>query len=87
MGQEVDFYFFLFSSSTPSDVRVVKVIVDELTTMRHLEDVKKAKKILEKLLENNNFKARPSLQICSTCFLRETCDSRALLPTITTIYY
>jgi hypothetical protein len=87
MNQDVEFYFFLFSSTNPSDVRVVKVIVDDLTIMRHLEDVKKAKMIMETLLEDNNFKARPSLQMCSTCFLKENCPSRALLPTITTIYY
>lgn len=87
MGEEVDFYFFLFSSKNPTDVRVVKVIIDDLTQMRHLEDIKKATIIMETLLESKDFRPRPSLQLCSTCFLKETCPSRALLPTITTIYY
>jgi len=85
--EPVDFYFFLFSSTNPSDVRVAKIEVDPMKTLKHIEDIKLAKQMWQKMVETNNFKPRPSLLKCSTCPLNENCESRALLPTITTIYY
>lgn len=86
-NEPVDFYFFLFSSQNPSDVRIAKVEIDQMKTLQHIEDIKLAKDIWTKLVDTNGFKARPSLAKCSECPLNENCSERALLPTITTIYY
>jgi hypothetical protein len=85
--EPVDFYFFLFSTQNPSDVRIAKVEIDSMKTLKHIEDVKLAKDIWTKMKATDNFKARPTLARCSECALNETCPERALLPTITTIYY
>jgi hypothetical protein len=86
-GEEYDFYFFLFSSSNPMDVRVAKIEVDHVRTLKHIEDIKKAKEIWERMVETNNFKAKGNLLKCSECALNKNCPEIVLLPIIKTIHY
>jgi hypothetical protein len=86
-NQDVDFYFFLFSSSDPNDVRIVKVEVEPLKIEMHKENINRAYMIWNKLIETDSFKAHGSLAKCSSCPINENCPSRVVLPQITTIYY
>jgi hypothetical protein len=87
LGEDIDFYFFLFSSTNPSDVRIAKVEVEPLKLELHKENVERAFHIWNNLIENDSFKAHGSLLKCSSCPINETCPSRVILPQITTIYY
>lgn len=86
-GEEFEFYFFLFSTTNPMDVRIAKIEVDHVRTLTHIEDIKKAKEIWTKMIETNNFKAKGSLLKCSQCALNKNCPEVVLLPTIKTIHY
>ena len=86
-GVEHDFYFMLFNTKNPMDVRMIQIIIDPIKKMKHIEDIKVVKKKFEYMIENDDFKPRGSLLKCSECFLNETCPSRVLLPQIQTVYY
>lgn len=86
-GEDYDFYFFLFSSTDPMDVRIAKIEVDHVRTLTHIEDIKKAKQIWSNMVENNTFKAKGSLLKCSKCALKDNCKEIVLLPTVKTIHY
>ena len=86
-GEDVDFYFFLFSSSDPNDVRIAKVEIDHLKIELHKENIARAYSLWNKLITNDSFKAHGNLAKCSSCPINQTCPSRVILPQITTIYY
>lgn len=86
-NEEVDFYFFLFSSTNPNDVRIAKIVIDPMREMKHIEDVKRAKTLWERFLGTQNLKNYPTLAKCSDCPLKDECKDRTLLPIITNIYY
>lgn len=87
LGEDVDFYFFLFSSTNPNDVRIAKIEIEPLKMEVHKENVNRAYSMWNKMIENDTFKAHGTLAKCSSCPINETCPSRVILPEITTIYY
>ena len=87
LNEDVDFYFFLFSSTNPNDVRIAKVEIDPLKMELHKENVNRAYHLWNKLIETDSFKPHGTLAKCSSCPINENCPSRVVLPTITNIYY
>lgn len=87
LGEEVDFYFFLFSSSNPNDVRIAKIEIEPIKMELHKENLSRAYNIWNKMIETDSFKAHGNLAKCSECPINETCPSRVILPEIKTIYY
>jgi len=87
IGEDVPFYFFVFSSSDPNDVRIFEIIVDPSKTEQHMIAVKNTKALLKREIENDSWVAIPSLSRCSKCYLADECEFRALLPDIKQIYY
>lgn len=86
-SEEHDFYFMLFNTKEPVDVRMIKVNIDPLTTARHIEQIKQVRAKMTQLVESDNFKPRGSLLKCSKCYLQEECPSRVILPQIQEVYY
>ena len=83
---DIDFYFFVFSSQKVRDVKIVKVHVDENTIATHLSTVEWVKGELKKPI-SSVFKAKPQLVRCNECFIKDNCSSKAELPEINEIVY
>lgn len=84
--EDIDFYFFVFSSKEVMDVKLIKVNVEETTIANHLATVEWVKTELKKPIEKL-FKAIPNLKRCFDCPIAENCPSKAEIPTINEITY
>jgi hypothetical protein len=85
---DVPFYFFVFNTKDPMDVRIFEVLVDPSKEMEHLEGVKNVSQALKREMKSpNGWKAYPELKRCNKCHLNETCEQRALLPKIKQVFY
>ena len=85
-GEDVDFYFAVFSTKNTNDALLLKVNVDEDRMVSHGEDIENAKIIVEKGLRDG-FKAHPTYRGCTKCFLKESCLKALKSPEINEIYY
>lgn len=83
---DIDFYFFVFSSKDVMDVKLIKVNVDELTIATHLSTVEWVKNELKKPVEQI-FKAKPELKRCFECPLKDDCKFKVEVPHIDEIVY
>ena len=84
--EDIDFYFFVFSSTNPNDAKIIKVVNDEATIEQHHLAIKYVKKELEKPVDII-FKAKPELLRCLDCALKENCNYRIEVPPIVEVYY
>jgi len=84
--EDIDFYFFVFSSTNPNDAKIIKVVNDEATIEQHLLAVKYVKNQLEKPIDVL-FKAKPELLRCLDCGIKENCNFHIEVPPIVEIYY
>jgi len=84
--EDIDFYFFVFSSTNPNDAKIIKVVNDEATIEQHHLSIKYVKKELEKPVDIL-FKAKPELLRCFDCGIKENCNFRIEIPPIVEIYY
>jgi hypothetical protein len=84
--EDIDFYFFVFSSQDPKDAKIIKLVVDEATIQQHLLAIDYVKKQLEKPVDVI-FKPNPSLKACNDCSLRNNCDFKIEIPQIEEVYY
>jgi hypothetical protein len=84
--EDIDFYFFVFSSKDVMDVKLIKVNVDELTIASHLTTVEWVKNELQKPIDNV-FKAKPSLKLCFECPINDKCSFKIEVPHIDEITY
>ena len=87
LGEPVDFYFWVFATQDPRDVRIFEAVIDDAKIELHNRAVKQVYENVNKLVAENSWKATPSLQKCMDCPLVDTCPSASLLPNITAIYY
>jgi hypothetical protein len=83
---DIDFYFFVFSSKDVMDVKIIKVNVEETTYANHLATVEWVKNELKKPIDKL-FKAIPNLKRCFNCPIKENCTSKAEIPNINEITY
>ena len=84
--EEIDFYFFVFSSSNPNDAKIIKVVNDEATIEQHRLAINYVKKELAKPVDVL-FKAKPELLRCFDCAIKDNCNFRIEIPPIQEIYY
>lgn len=87
LGEPVDFYFWVFATQDPRDVRIFKEIIDDTKIEIHKRAVNQVYDTFNAMVKNDSFKAKPSLQKCMDCPLVDTCPSASLLPNIVPIYY
>ncbi len=83
---DIDFYFFVFSSKEVMDVKLIKVNVDELTIANHLTTVEWVKSELQKPIDKV-FKAKPELKRCFECTIKDNCKFKVEVPHIDEIAY
>jgi hypothetical protein len=84
--EDIDFYFFVFSSKEVMDVKLIKVNVDEITIANHLSIVELVKTELQKPIDKV-FKAKPNLKRCFECPIKENCKFKVEVPNIDEIAY
>ena len=84
--EDIDFYFFVFSSSNPNDAKIIKVVNDEATIEQHHKAIRIVKKELAKPVDVV-FKAKPELLRCLDCAINKDCAFRIEVPPIQEIYY
>jgi len=84
--EDIDFYFFVFSSKEVMNVKLIKVNVDELTIANHLSTVEWVKAELKKPIDKL-FKAKPTLKGCFECPIKDNCKSKVEVPHIDQIAY
>lgn len=83
---DIDFYFFIFSSTNPNDAKIIKVVNDEATIEQHHLAIIYVKKELSKPVDLV-FRAKPELLRCLGCGIREGCNFRTEIPPIEEVYY
>jgi hypothetical protein len=83
---DIDFYFFVFSSTNPNDAKIIKVVNDEATIEQHHLAINYVKKELSKPVDLI-FKAKPELLRCLGCGIKEGCNFRTEIPPIEEVYY
>jgi hypothetical protein len=86
LGLDVPFYYFIFNSKDPSDMKIIKQTTDPDKYALHKEQVKKMKKSIERELENG-FKAISDYRKCKDCPLFSNCEQKTEYPTINEVYY
>jgi hypothetical protein len=85
-GENPDFYFWVFSTQNSHDFKIIKVNVDDDLFEEHAQDVKYGLDYLKHSIENG-FKAYPSISKCAKCFLRENCNAKIIVPTVSQVSF
>ena len=85
-GDNVDFYFAVFSSKNEHDCMLIKINIDEDRIQQHITDIFRASQLLEENKERG-FKATTKYRECVKCFLKDTCGKALLTPEINEVYY
>jgi hypothetical protein len=83
---DIPFYYFVFSSSDPNNIKIIRQEVDESKAQSHL--VAK-NNVLSKITKDvqYGFKPYPSMLKCSKCPLNFKCQSKVDYPLIDEVYY
>lgn len=84
---DIDFYFFVFDSANPRNVRIIKEDVTETLMMQHLKAIQDVKEIVDYAIKAKGLKAVPQLKRCNACPLRDTCEHAMKFPPIDVIVY
>jgi hypothetical protein len=84
--EDIPFYYFIFNSKDPSDMKIIKQIVDGDKFFFHRTAIQQVKDQIEKELYNG-FKAYPDYRKCKDCHLFDSCAVKADAPLITEVYY
>ena len=83
---DIPFYYFVFSSQDPNNVKIIRQEVDESRKQSHIVAVHNVLgKITSEL--NSGFKPLPSLSRCNHCPIAHKCKHRVDYPLIDEIYY
>lgn len=86
LGENLDFYFFVFSSTDSADMRIIKAVVDEDRLASHEVAITQVKESIEKTMKWG-FKAIPDYTRCKDCPLYDTCQQRAEMPQVIEVHY
>ena len=84
---DIDFYFWVFDSKNPLNVRIIKENVDESKFETHMEAVKSAMAYIEHHKALDDWQARPELLKCAACPLKASCKHAVDYPLIEEVYY
>lgn len=84
--EDIPFYYFVFDSKDPNNVKIIKQEIDETRKQSHIVAIGNIKSMISSDLAHG-FKAYPSMQKCSNCPLAHKCPSKISVPLVDTIYY
>lgn len=83
---DIPFYYFVFSSKDPNNIKLIRQEVDEEKRQAHIVAIGNISERIEKDLKFG-FSALPSLSRCSSCPIAHKCPSKVDYPLVDTIYY
>ena len=83
---DIPFYYFVFSSQDPDDIKIIKQEVDESKTQAHVVAINNVMTKIQNDIKTG-FKPLPSLKKCKVCGLAYKCPSKIDVPLIEEIYY
>jgi hypothetical protein len=86
-GEDLDFYFWVFDSKNPLNVRIIKEVVDETRFPQHTEAVNQALHYIQHHTKLDDWTPRPELLRCAKCPLRDNCAHMVNHPMIEEVYY
>ena len=83
---DIPFYYFVFSTTDPTNVKIIKQEVDESKMASHIVAIQN---ISQKLTDNiqYGFNPLPSMAKCSKCPIAHKCDSAVDYPLVDEIFY
>lgn len=81
----MDFYYLVVSSVNNEDVKLIKWNFTDEALDSHLEEIERVRSKIN-LMENIGWENHPHHKRCSSCILRQSCEQRAIAPTIEQIY-
>lgn len=84
---DIPFYFWVFDSKNPQNVRIIEEKVDESRFSQHMDAVINAKNYIAQHLKNDTWEARPALLRCAKCPLKSNCQYAVDYPLIEEVYY
>jgi hypothetical protein len=84
--EDIPFYYFVFSTKDPNNIRIIEQVVDESKTASHIVHISTLQQSLEYNLRHG-FNAYPSIQACSGCPINHKCLKAIDYPMIDTIHY
>lgn len=84
--EDIPFYYFVFGSQDPNNIKIIRQEVDESKKQSHIVAVQN---ILGKIESDLHYglKPYPSLQKCSKCPISHKCESRVDYPLIDEVFY
>ncbi len=85
-GEDLDFYFWVFSTTNQHDFKIIKVNIEEDLYEEHANDIRMG---LNFLMHNmkQGFKPIPNISRCAKCFLNETCEAKVKVPEISEVWF
>ena len=83
---DIPFFYFVFSSQDPNNVKIIRQEVDESKKQAHVVAINNVLSKISKDLQYG-FKAYPSMLKCSKCPLATKCPSKVNFPLIDEVYY
>jgi hypothetical protein len=84
--EDIPFYYFVFASQDPNNIKIIRQNVDESKTQAHIVAIKNISERIQNDIKYG-FKALPSLKKCSSCPIAFKCNSKAEVPLIEEVYY
>lgn len=85
-GEDVPFIFMLFSTRSGQDARIIDFRIDNTSYDEHRAFIEAG---VQNMLyyRKVGFRAKPSLEKCSECPLRDNCEFKAVTSPITVFYF
>lgn len=83
---DIPFYYFVFSSQDPNNVKIIQQEVDESKVQSHIVAIDNVKSKIYKDI-STGFMAYPSLVRCNSCPISSKCNMRAEYPLVEQIFY
>lgn len=85
-GEDVDFYFWVFSTTNEHDFKIIKVHIEDELYLEHSNDIRQGLNFLMHNLKNG-FKAYPTISRCAKCFMNENCDQKVNVPQVSEVWF
>jgi hypothetical protein len=83
---DIPFYYFVFSSQDPNNIKIIKQEVDESKAQAHIVAINNVLGKISKDMQYG-FKPYPSMLKCSKCPLNKKCSSAIDYPLIDEVFY
>lgn len=83
-GEDLDFYFWVFSTQNEFDFKIIKLNIEEDLYKEHAQDINTGLNFLMHSVENG-FKAYPNISRCAKCYIRDKCKVKMEVPVVSVV--